>query len=100
LLLKVAVAVLAVCGLSYSQESPETILQRAIALHQSGDAEKAILQYRAYLKARPENVDARSNLGAALAGTGRYEEAIAEYREALKRRPGDPRIWRNLALAC
>ena len=43
-------------------------------------------------------MDARSNLGAALAGTGRYAEAIPEYREALKRRPHDPHIRLNLAL--
>ena len=81
------------------QENAERILQGAIALHQAGEVERAIPQYRAYLKLRPDAVDARSNLGAALASTGRYGEAIAQYREALKRRPQDPRIRLNLALA-
>ena len=45
-----------------AQDNPEPLLQKAIELHRAGDAEKAIPQYRAYLKARPENVDARSNL--------------------------------------
>ena len=94
-----AAAAIVLGGLAAAQESPEPILKEAITLHQSGNVEKAIPQYRAYLKLRPENVDARSNLGAALASTGRYDEAITEYREALKGRPRDPRIWRNLALA-
>ena len=81
------------------QEAPEKILQKAIALHKAGNVEGAIEQYRAYLKARPESVDARSNLGAALAGTGRYSEAIPEYQEALKHGPKNPRVWLNLALA-
>src|ERR1019366_1269850 len=70
-----------------------------IALHQAGQLERAIPQYRAYLKLRPEAADAHSNLGVALASTGRYQEAIAEYREALKRRPQDPHIRLNIALA-
>jgi tetratricopeptide (TPR) repeat protein len=44
-------------------------------------------------------VDARSNLGAALAGTGNYAQAIPEYRKALQLRPRDPRIRLNLGLA-
>ena len=92
-------ALLLFCCAAGAQEDPEQILRQAIRLHQAGDVEKAIPQYRAYLKARPDAVDARSNLGAALASTGRYQEAIAEYREALKGRPQDPRIRLNLALA-
>jgi Flp pilus assembly protein TadD len=82
-----------------AQENPDRLLQQAIAFHQSGDTERAIPQYRAYLKLRPDAVDARSNLGAALAAAGRYREAIVEYREALQRRPGEPHIRLNLALA-
>jgi tetratricopeptide (TPR) repeat protein len=95
----VAAALLLLRGAASAQENPERILQQAIRLHQAGDAEKAIVEYRAYLKARPDAVDARSNLGVALAQTGRYQEAAVEYREALKRRPRDPRIRLNLALA-
>ena len=87
------------CLTAIGQENPERILQQAIALHQAGQLERAIPQYRAYLKLRPDAVDARSNLGVALASTGRYQEAIAEYREALKRRPGDLHIRLNVALA-
>ena len=85
------------CVAAIGQENPERILQAAIGLHQAGKAEQAIPQYRAYLKLRPEAVDARSNLGVALASTGTYGEAIAEYREALKGLPQDQRIRLNLA---
>src|ERR1035441_1233562 len=72
-----AVIVLAVLGrLAAAQESPEQILQQAITWHQKGDVERAIPQYREYLRIRPEASDVRSNLGAALASTGRYERAI------------------------
>lgn len=86
-------------GLASAQEPPEQILQQAIAAHRAGDVAAAIRGYRAYLKVRPEAVDARSNLGAALASAGRYTEAVTEYREALKRSPRNPPIWLNLALA-
>jgi len=81
------------------QDDPERLLRSAIALQQAGDIERAIPQYRAYLKLRPDAVEPRSNLGVALARSGRYNEAITEYREALGRRPGDPTIRLNLALA-
>jgi tetratricopeptide (TPR) repeat protein len=86
-------------GLALGQERPEQILQQAVALHQSGAAEKAIPLYREFLRLEPQAAEIRSNLGAALASTGRYEEAITEYREALKRLPNDPRIRLNLALS-
>ncbi|MGA2039487.1 MAG: tetratricopeptide repeat protein [Bryobacteraceae bacterium] len=82
-----------------AQTTPEQILEQAIALHQAGEIEGAIRQYRAYLKLRPDSPEVRSNLGAALASTGRYSEAIVEYQAVLKQGPRDPRIWLNLALA-
>jgi len=93
---------LALFSFSYraiAQETPDQILRQAIAMHQSGDTEGAIREYRAYLKLRPDSPDVRSNLGAALSATGRYSEAIVEYQAALKHGPKDPRIWLNLALA-
>jgi len=91
-------AVLA-ASMAVAQESPGEIVQRAVALHQSGDPEKAIPLYREFLRLQPQEAQIRSNLGAALASTGRYDEAIAEYRQALKGLPGDPRIRLNLALS-
>src|SRR5438046_1619392 len=77
----------------------EATLRHAIQLHQSGDLEGAIREYRAYLKQTPTHVMARSNLGAALSRAGRYEEAVAEYKQALDREPGNLPVRVNLALA-
>ena len=79
--------------------SGEAILRHAIQLHQGGDVEGAVREYRAYLEQNPDSVMARSNLGAALARLGRYEEAIGEYTQALKKDPGNLPVRMNLALA-
>jgi tetratricopeptide (TPR) repeat protein len=97
--LYLALALLLVRGLAFAQETPDQILRQAIAMHQAGDTEGAIREYRAYLHLRPDSPTVRSNLGAALSSTGRYNEAILEYQAALKQGPKDPRIWLNLALA-
>jgi tetratricopeptide (TPR) repeat protein len=77
----------------------DAILVRAIQLHQSGQFEEAIREYRLFLKEQPDSFVARANLGAALAHEGRYEEAIEEYNGALKVRPGNLQVELNLALA-
>jgi tetratricopeptide (TPR) repeat protein len=64
-----------------------------------GDQDGATKAYREYLEAHPDSVEARSNLGAALARTGRYEEAIAEYDRALSKSPENPALLLNLGLA-
>jgi tetratricopeptide (TPR) repeat protein len=86
-------------GAVWAQPASEALLRHAIELHQAGDVEGAIREYRAYLKQNPENLMARSNLGAALSKLGRYEDAIAEYERALKQDPGNVPVRMNLALA-
>jgi tetratricopeptide (TPR) repeat protein len=66
---------------------------------QAGDLDGAILTYRQYLDAHPDSVEARSNLGAALARAGRYGEAIGEYDLALVKSPENPALLLNLGLA-
>ncbi len=78
---------------------PEKTLQQAITLHQSGDFDGAIRDYREYLQQRPDSLQARSNLGAALAHVGRYDEAIEEYNRALRIDPKNAAVTLNLALA-
>jgi tetratricopeptide (TPR) repeat protein len=82
-----------------AEQPPDRILEQALALHQSGDMEGAIREYRAYLKVRPGAVEIRSNLGAALAGAGHYEDAIGEYRRALEKNSSNPGVLLNLGLA-
>ena len=79
--------------------SSDALLQHAITLHQAGDLDAAIGAYREYLATEPDSVQARSNLGAALARTGRYDEAIAEYDRALRKSPDNPALLLNLGLA-
>jgi tetratricopeptide (TPR) repeat protein len=78
-------------------ENPERILARAVQSHQSGDIEGAIRDYQAYLALRPERVEARSNLGAALARLGRYGDAIEQYKRALALDGRNQAIRFNLA---
>ncbi len=63
------------------------------------DPEEAIQGYHRYLEAHPDSVEARSNLGAALARAGRFDEAIAEYNRALAKSPENPALLLNLGLA-
>ena len=82
-----------------ADENPERIFARAVQLHQSGDIEGAIREYQAYLALRPERVEARSNLGAALARLGRYADAIEQYKRALALEGRNQGIRFNLAVA-
>src|SRR5262249_61306289 len=82
-----------------ADENPEKIFARAVQAHQSGDIEGAIREYQAYLALRPERVDARSNLGAALARLGRYADAIEQYKRALSLDRDNQDIRFNLAVA-
>src|SRR5215510_10023227 len=82
-----------------ADESPERIFARAYQLHQSGDIEAAIREYQAYLALRPERVEARSNLGAALSRLGRYADAIEQYKRALALDGRNQGIRFNLAVA-
>jgi len=79
--------------------SSEALLQHAITLQQAGDLDGAIRAYREYLAAEPDSVQARSNLGAALARAGHYDEAIAEYDRALRKSPDNPALLLNVGLA-
>src|ERR1041384_2445134 len=93
------VALLAAAAWAQQSPSGEDLLRRAIQLHQSGDTEAAIRDYRAYLKQAPQNVMARSNLGAALSRGGHYEDAIVEYKQALDLDSNNVPVRLNLALA-
>jgi len=78
---------------------PKALIAQAVADHQAGRFAQAITAYQAFLELQPKNVEARSNLGAALAHEGRYAEAIEQYRQALDLDPGRTPVRLNLALA-
>jgi len=80
-------------------QTPQQELTRAVKLHQAGDLEGATRAYEAVLQAQPENVVARSNLGAVYSRQGRYQDAIEQYTRALTLDSENPGIRFNLGLA-
>ena len=53
-----ALMAIPLCG-QQSAGGSETLLQHAMTLHQSGDLEGAIREYRQYLAAQPDSLEAR-----------------------------------------
>jgi len=65
------------------EPNPDQLLSRAIDAQQRGDYQSAIRDYRKLLELRPNTLEAKVNLGAALAHVGDFDGAIAMYRSAL-----------------
>jgi tetratricopeptide (TPR) repeat protein len=65
------------------EPNPDQLLNRAIDAQQHGDYQSAIRDYRKLLELRPNSMEAKVNLGAALAHVGDFDGAIAMYRSAL-----------------
>ena len=86
-------------GLAAQQQPLDPGLTKALTAHKAGDTDTAVREYRAFLQTKPNSVEARTNLGAALARQGRFDEAVAEYKLALKLAPSNPGISLNLGLA-
>lgn len=81
------------------QANPDQLLSRAIAEQQRGDYPSAIRDYRKVLDLRPSAVEAKVNLGVALAHVGDFDGAIAMYRSALPAVSQKNDVLRNLAFA-
>jgi tetratricopeptide (TPR) repeat protein len=64
----------------------------------SGQTAKAAEVLRQALELSPRSLDARVNLGSALAGEGRYDEAIEQLELVLSERPNHPVASANLAV--
>ena len=54
------------------QRDPDRLLSDAIQAQQRGDYQSAITGYRQLLRLRPDNVEAKVNLGASLAHVGQF----------------------------
>ena len=78
---------------------PEQLFRDAVAAQQRGDDATAIAKYQQLLKTRPDVIEVRANLGAALARQGRFDEAIEQYRAALAKDEGNFALRMNLGLA-
>ncbi|PYT20288.1 MAG: hypothetical protein DMG58_34375, partial [Acidobacteria bacterium] len=94
-----ALFVLAAGTATAQSSSPEQLFRDAVAAQQKGDDALAIRKYQELLKLHPEVIEARANLGAALAKLGRFDEAIEQYRAALAKNAGNSALRFNLALA-
>ena len=81
------------------EADPDQLFQRAIEAQQKGDYPAAIRDYRKVIELRPAQVQARVNLGAALAHVGQFDEAIEMYRSALPALSDKNPVLLNLALA-
>jgi Flp pilus assembly protein TadD len=96
-----ALSALALCACAARAQTanPDQLFRDGIDAQQRGDFETAIRDYREVLKLRPKTVEARVNLGAALAHEGQFDAAIAEYRSALPGLSDKSAVLMDLALA-
>lgn len=76
-------------------DSPANLLDRAISQHQHGDVAAAIPLYRAFLAARPHDVQADHLLGLALWQAGEQAEGLARVAAAADKAPDSPSIQNN-----
>jgi Flp pilus assembly protein TadD len=98
--MRVAIAILVLASAAAGQETgPQQLFTEAVAAQKRGDDALAIRKYQELLKLRPDVVEVRANLGAALSRQGRFDEAIVQYRAALARDGANPALRMNLALA-
>jgi tetratricopeptide (TPR) repeat protein len=95
----IVVLVLSLAVAPGHQQDPDRLLNDAIQAQQRGDYQLAISGYRQLLQLRPDNVEAKVNLGAALVHVGQFDEAIALYRSALPSLKDNNRVLLNLGLA-
>jgi tetratricopeptide (TPR) repeat protein len=79
--------------------NPDQLFREAVAAQQQGDDTTAIAKYQELVKLRPDVVEVRANLGAALTRQKRFDEAIDQYRAALAKNATNPALRFNLALA-
>ncbi|MGO9865301.1 MAG: tetratricopeptide repeat protein [Terriglobales bacterium] len=84
---------------SAQERDPDKLLNDAIQAQQRGDYQSAITDYRQLLQLRPDHIEAKVNLGAALAHVGQFDEAIAMYRSALPSLKDKNPVLLNLGLA-
>lgn len=81
------------------QEDPGRLFDAGVEAQQHGDFRAAIRDYRAYLAVRPNDFEAKVNLGAALVHEQQYDDAVAAYRSALSQQPQNAGVLLDLGLA-
>lgn len=81
----------------YVQADPQSLYQSAVADRLAGRPAEAVPKLQQVLAARPDDVDARLNLGLALSALGRLEEAEVALLEVTRRAPAYGDAWAGLA---
>ena len=94
----VALALLSCIAMLAQTQDPARMFQDAVAAQKRGDDATAIRLYTELLKIRPDVIEVRANLGAALARENRFDEAIEQYKMVLEKNQ-NPALRLNLALA-
>jgi tetratricopeptide (TPR) repeat protein len=85
--------------------SQAAAVDAAAALHEGklaqehGDLKTAIADFRRALTLKPDSIEARANLGAALAAAGQLDAAIQEDTHVLELSPQNDAVRMNLAMA-
>jgi len=87
-----ATTVLWLFGGSLYAQAPADILSRAKRLHQTGVKMEAVIQYEAYLKQVPTDLDTRLTLIALLNEMKRELETKPHIDYCVKHHPNDPRV--------
>ncbi|MSS73899.1 MAG: tetratricopeptide repeat protein [Candidatus Latescibacteria bacterium] len=86
-------------ALKRDARSAEAHMYMGILLHEGGDLDGAIVQYRQVLKIDSNDVSARYNLGTALKDRGDLDGAIVELQKVLQLNPGYADAHYNLGAA-
>ena len=77
----------------------ESALRAGALAQEHGDLKTAIADYRRALVLKPDSIEARANLGAALAAAGELNAAIEEDSHVLEISPKNDAVRMNLAMA-
>ena len=99
--MRIAALILVLIAVTFAQQQPDPdqLLKTAIEEQQHGDYPGAIRDYRKVIELLPDMVEAKVNLGAALAHQGQFDEAIAMYQAALPSLSFKNPVLLNLGLA-
>jgi len=79
------------------QVDPQSLYQSAVVDRLAGRPDAAVIKLEQVLAARPDDVDARLNLGLALLALDRLDPAEAAFREVVERAPNYADAWAGLA---
>ena len=77
----------------------ESALREGTLAQEHGDLKTAIADFRRALALKPDSIEARANLGAALAAAGQLDAAIEEDSHVLELSPQNDAVRMNLAMA-